>query len=209
MTNLLSILRNQGLDVYINSDCFPENFPTELRPYASYSPVKADILVRDMRDSTQVIASRLVKDYKKVISIDDAGCTSLYDKNIDLLPRAENPVETSGNTFPFLFGYHFAEAVNNFDTMPKKDMDLLVYTGINNTDYPLLLDNERFEIVFFNGSNCFYRGSKLSGSSYYRLLFRSKNFLSHFGLSLYEAYICNCNIFALNPSDYHSKLADN
>ncbi|MBN2769303.1 MAG: hypothetical protein JXR90_01265 [Spirochaetes bacterium] len=209
MTNLLSILRNQGLNVYISCDCYPDNFPDNLRPYTSHSPVKAEILIRDMRDSTKDAASLLAAKYRRIISIDDAGYTSLYNKNIDLLPRAEHPIETGYGNFPFVFGYHFSKAINDLHSTPEKDLDLLIYTGFGNNDYPLLSENQSLEIAFFNGSNCYYKGSTLSGSSYYNLLFKSKNFLSHFGLSLYEAYICNCNIFALNPSDYHSKLTDN
>jgi hypothetical protein len=43
---------------------------------------------------------------------------------------------------------------------------------------------------------------------YAGLLLRARVFISHFGLSLYEAKLAGCSVLSLNPTAYHSSLAD-
>jgi len=39
-------------------------------------------------------------------------------------------------------------------------------------------------------------------------VFFSDNLIAHFGVTIFEASLCGCNIFTINPTLYHSQLSD-
>lgn len=211
MTTLLALLIDQGVNVRLYSDHFPKHFPATLRPFCITTiPSKVHTIIRDKRDSSEDEATALKKRSTQIIALDDSGFTKLYTKNITLLPVPklfEPTLPLQHTAFPFLFGYHFYEETKLYKKKQHKDIDLLIYTGFKQSDYPLNIDAlaERFTVATCNGNGASLVGSHES-LSYVDLLLRSKNFLSHFGLSLYEAALSNATVFALNPTHYHETL---
>ncbi|MDA3900127.1 MAG: hypothetical protein PF637_06360 [Spirochaetes bacterium] len=211
MTTLLNLLLKANYSVHLYSDLFPDNFPDSLRPFTSRNLPAARHLIHDMRDSDETGAQKLSHQFGTITTIDDAGFTSLYKQSIKLLPSDTEVLLPTNGSFPFLYGYHFHQAVCILDSIPEKNIDLLVYTGFNSRDYPISFEQlqKSYTIAWFNGTSCTINGKTDRSYSFHDLLFRSKLFLSHFGLSLYEAALAGAHVVALNPSPYHSALADN
>jgi hypothetical protein len=44
--------------------------------------------------------------------------------------------------------------------------------------------------------------------SFPEALLRSHAVVTHFGITLFEAFVCGCTLYTVNPSDYHSRLCE-
>jgi hypothetical protein len=170
-----------------------------------------------MRDSsTEEI--QLLKQTAPVLVIDDSGSGRvLADYTLNLLPLPSGILNDSKpDTSLFLYGYNFSEGINLLKEKNsfKKDIDVAVYTGYNpSTDLTALIkksipDTADSVLLAGGGAVCLTGKSSYSGSEYAEIISRTKIIITHFGLTMFEAYACGCSIVALNPTKYHDSLTD-
>mgnify|MGYP006285521643 CR=1 FL=1 len=181
-----------------------KDMPGEILPLVSDSiHPGTDIIVRDMRDST-ADEIRTLQQHAPVIVIDDEGAgAELASERVYILPR---PGLTAGeNTFPpfFLYGYGFYTGMKAGSEPPRRDIDLSLYTG-NSEDHPYT--EKTLSLLPGDLNIALLYGDKQD--IYTSLLTRSRCVMSHFGILLYEAHLCGCHLLSVNPTEYHSHLAD-
>jgi hypothetical protein len=82
----------------------------------------------------------------------------------------------------------------------KKDINIAIYVGYD-PDKELISNIKKS--IPEDISSTF-----LNDIGYAEILCRSKIVITHFGITMFEAHICGCEIAALNPSAYHSSLTD-
>ena len=207
----------KNIKTFLLSDVFPDPFPSELKKYfkenLDFSP---ELIIRDMRDSSTEEID-LLQNTAPVIVIDDNGSgRQTADYAIDILP---NPAHET-NKFDsgiFIYGYNFLSALLKLgNTSIIKNIDFALYPG-NSADSEyieflksLLPDNSSYAVL--NGNNSYVKNNKrksgIKESSYAEILLSSKAVISHFGITLYEAFIAECRTIAVNPTPYHSELSD-
>ncbi|HEY1406141.1 MAG TPA: hypothetical protein VF857_05985, partial [Spirochaetota bacterium] len=180
-------------------------------------PDDTTLIIRDMRDSDREDIFALKKT-APVVVIDDCGDGRLLaDCAIDLLPNLIHPpFAPTFDAAPFLFGYNFTRAITMLDDQSfEKDIDLVVYTGVApSPEYQSFITRlvpESWRILIADGTECALcsEGKKTGEiASYAESLLRSKILLSHFGISLFEGKLCGCALASVNPTAYHSALAD-
>ncbi|HOO70711.1 MAG TPA: hypothetical protein PK926_03040 [Spirochaetota bacterium] len=185
------------------------------------SPVPAarsDLIIRDMRDSSSEEIFSLRKT-APVLVIDDIGPgRGAADFVLDLLP---NPAAGSGNADYredcYLYGHNFIDSLRSLgQEILEKNIDLAMYAGAGAAD----ADIGFFRSLVPEGKNAVIMagpvrhtvnippGLSLDAMNYAEVLLRSRVFIAHFGLSLYEARLCGCAVLSVNPTPYHSRLAD-
>ena len=219
MASLCDYLRiEKKLDPYLVTTPAPPFSSREILSRVSSSLSEdTSLIIRDMRDSTEEQISRLKK-IAPVIVIDDLGKgRDKADFAVDLLPNLVHPITSSSfSETPFLYGYNFTKSITELPAkMFAKDIDFCIYAGFNADqryiDFLLSLIPDDANAVILDGrqSLLFRRGQKIETDMAYPfpMLF-GKNLISHFGITLFEGSLCGCRLFSINPSDYHSKLAD-
>ncbi|HPQ53685.1 MAG TPA: hypothetical protein PK253_10585 [Spirochaetota bacterium] len=189
-----------------------------LQLFVSPEIFSPDIIIRDMRDSTVEEIHDLQR-ISKVLALDDIGeGRNVADWCVDLLP---NPVLGSGNDFDFqqrhfIFGYNFISSISEQqDINTGRTIDVMLYCG-NDPDREYLekllglLPGNITCAVAAGEKSYIVKGGKrqvLRNSSYGDLLFSSKVVVTHFGLLVYEALLSGAGVITINPSEYHSELA--
>ena len=214
MASLLQYLNKKGLNPYLVTERkdFPiRDFSTFIEPEITEG---TSLIIRDSRDST----SELIRSLRKtapVVAVDDLGeGRSFADCAVDLLPNLLFPYEQ--NEKPFIFGHSFSSAIKDLQTAQiMKEIDFCVYAGFGaSPEYISFLQSllpSGSRSVFFDGRTSFESrmGESIpSKLSYPEAVLSSSNLISHFGISLFEGALCGCSTFAINPTDYHSKLSD-
>lgn len=216
MIFLYHLLRDKGIDPLIVTDSDPTYLKDSGCRFTAAVPDTSKLVIRDMRDSTteEIVSLRSIA---PVIVIDDCGEGRQYaDLAIDLLPHPEHPLPSSDfSACPFLFGFNFVNAMTKCTYIPfKKDIDILVYTGLNpSPEYLSFIHTcipEGWKTLIADGTECaLCAGGKKTGEviTYAESLLRSKILLTHFGISLFEGNLCGCALASVNPTAYHSSLA--
>jgi spore coat polysaccharide biosynthesis predicted glycosyltransferase SpsG len=235
MTSLLWYLINRkNIEAYIVLDQLPPFFPEELRDYwkTEFNP-KPEMIIRDMRDSTagEMMALREIS---RVLTIDDNGeGRKIADHLIDMLPHTDNKnkIKKRAPDDLFIYGYGFMNSLYNLigqsdspnditkqksGKIIEKKIDSSIYPGFHSTEeyteflIDLLPADSRYAILRGEHSYLHIKGKRyrLGEESHAETLLSSKVLISHFGILLYEAYLSECRIVCINPSPYHSKLAE-
>jgi hypothetical protein len=195
----------------------PDSFPPELSKYVKadidFSP---DLIIRDMRDSSEEEIIGLKK-ISKIMVIDDYGPgRGSADRIIDILPDPES--EKKDKQFNnLIYGYNFLKSLSLLkDKTILKNIDTAIYPGNSPTEEyidflsSLIPKHSSFAVLNYNNSCLNRNGSRVSINdlSHAEIILSSKAVLSHFGILLYEGLISGCRLISLNPSEYHSKLTD-
>lgn len=174
------------------------------------------LIVRDMRDSSANEILQL-QSTAPVVAIDDLGPgRKEADFVLDLLPNIPYRGSKSYREDLYLYGFTFIQSLTGLKTETiKKDIDLVFYTGLgaskNYKSFLLSVIPDDHNAVLLTGSEPFYHNlndNQFRNTGYAEFLSRARIFVSHFGISLYEAHICGCRLVSINPSEYHSSLAD-
>jgi hypothetical protein len=209
---------DQNTDTCIVSDP-PSFLDKKFSAFVTHAvPHDTTLIIRDMRDSTAKDIENLKK-IAPVIVIDDCGeGRSHADAAVDLLPNLEFPASVKTfDKMPFLFGYNFYSSVKSLATRDRlhKKFDFCFYAGANpSKDYisfvQSLLPTTGSTVIVNGNKTLLYEHGKLSESNlcWPEPVLFSETLISHFGVTLFEASLCNCNIFTINPSIYHSQLSD-
>jgi len=220
MATLASALERTG---WAASELCCESFPSFLpedvaRLHRSSISREPDLIVRDMRDSTECEILNLKKT-APVLVIDDCGeGRNSADFVCDMLPCVrsgcdDRPTETGH----FLYGYSFMEELRLLkNSALSKEIDVALYAGMTGGE-----ENARLVIDSLpEGASCaLLRGSAsvmISGGmrtplpdrTYAHTLLSTRCLISHFGIMLYEGRLANCRLLCVNPTEYHSALAD-
>jgi spore coat polysaccharide biosynthesis predicted glycosyltransferase SpsG len=195
-------------------------FPDEVLQYfAEPGSENPDLIIRDMRDST-VEEIKVLQRSASVLALDDIGeGRNAADWHIDLLP---NPESEDINDFQFqqqhfVFGYNFLTSMLNQQTGEAgRVIDVFFYEG-NSPDpwyvkkiLGMLPKNSVCAVASNNKFQLFRDGvaADMAPCSYGELLLASKTVITHFGILVYEALLAGAGVITINPSRYHSSLAD-
>jgi spore coat polysaccharide biosynthesis predicted glycosyltransferase SpsG len=178
-------------------------------------PQDSDLIIRDMRDSS-IDEMESLKKIAPVLAIDDIGeGKNLADHTLYLLPTSAAD-EIKLNSGLFLYGYDFIYGIELLKGKKsiKKDIDAAIYLGFD-PDKELVSKIKRSinknisAILLANGRALSLTGMVIPDNIRYgEILCRSKIVITHFGITMFEAYICGCKIAALNPTLYHNILTD-
>ncbi len=221
MTALGRRLRQRhGITPAFWMDQAPPFMPEELAATRiSRLPSHAGLVIRDMRDSSHDEIGTLKKT-APVLVIDDMGeGRALADHALDLLPvpASSGMKRPSDRDGLFLPGYTFVAALESFheDTF-EKTIDVLYYAGARAAEgldehVRSLMPEDVSCAVFAGGDSYRVKGTArqpISAGDYVPTMLSSRVLVSHFGLTMYEARACGCEIIGINPSDYHSHLCD-
>ncbi|MFW6365038.1 MAG: hypothetical protein ACOC2H_01035 [Spirochaetota bacterium] len=215
MTTLQNLICERNMNALLVSDNFPRTYPDHLRGLRyDMIPQSGDICIRDRRDSDRDTIFLLKQSFRTVITLDDCGeGIKEADCSINLLPTVSSPLpEYDEWSFPFLYGYHFYTHIKSLYQTYHRDIDICVYTNREPDEYPidLLKRYPSLRICFFYGSRIRLGDFSVDTAAHYtEILLRSRICVSHFGLTLYEASLCGARPVAVNPTQYHSRLADN
>lgn len=209
-----------GTRMYLWHDTVPDFFPAELVPLVIAQPDAApDCIVRDMRDSTRLEIESL-RALCPVCVVDDFGeGRAVADYRVDLLPAPSLPISPSdlGAADGFLYGYTFIRGLESMrGAAIAKTIDYALYPGADPDGGYVrfmvsLLPGDACHAVFQGDDSYVERNGvrkKFVADDYARVLLSSKAVISHFGITLYEARAAKCEIITINPTQYHSMLAD-
>ncbi len=198
----------------------PFFFPDDVLQHAVSSvPDGTDLIVRDMRDSTAEDMEKL-RQKAPVLAVDDLGEGRMCAAHaVDLLPKLAQPepVSARGEGKLFIHGYTFLESLRELaDARIEKSIDVSIYPGFNpdpkSVERVLGLTPDDSTCAVLQGEASYLWKSgmryRVPTDSYAGMLLMTRCLVSHFGITLYEAFLCGCRLVALNPSDYHSRLAD-
>ncbi len=219
MLNLASYLENKNefeVSLLIKSGTYPlpEKFS---RIKIDRFPSNADLIIRDMRDSenNEIIALNKIA---PVLAVDDAGeGRSRAAFSIDLLPPpGKYSSDSQFNIERFLYGYNFTLGIESLgnEYLDTRNIDITIYAGFNPSDELLSnisrsIPGGRRAIILSAGKPVVLTGDPLPDNiTYAEILTSSRIVMTHFGITMFEAVICGCNIAALNPTRYHSELTD-
>jgi hypothetical protein len=179
-------------------------------------PGEADLILRDMRDSTAEEINRL-RETAPVAVLDDRGPgREKADLVIDILPHPAHRINPAGY-YPqcFIYGYEFTESVRLLEDLNiPKEIALTLYAGFSpeksHINKLLKMVPPEMPAVLLTGSepllikNGVIEGK--TGKSYAEIIASSRVVLSHFGITLYEGFLTGARLLALNPSEYHNEL---
>lgn len=192
--------------------------PEEITPFLTGDvPPRTHLIIRDMRDSTPGHIKTL-QQAAPVLVIDDEGTGArLADGRLYLLPRPKSNLPAGpGSPGFFLYGYGIYTGITPGSEPVTKDIDISIYNGNMAGDEhaakmrQLLPSGITVGILQGSRSRIIQTGDtvKEQRADYTSLLLRSRCVLSHFGILLYEAHLCGCALLSINPTQYHSHLAD-
>ncbi len=206
ITNLdISIINNKDIN-------FLKNFPKNI--VKSKIDGNEDLIICDKRDSTIIEISELNEIAKTVVIDDNGEGRNVADFKIDLLPNIRHD---DAKILPLVYGYNFVESLNELKgkTIYKK-IDVVFYAGFNppksKLEKLISIIPDNLDYVVLNGEDSFsiisgVKSEKLN-KTYAEYILSSKILISHFGITLYEADLCNTKSFVVNPTSYHSELTD-
>lgn len=218
MSSLLVRLREMyRLEVKLVIDPDLGEIPEEIVPHIVRDIGRPRLILRDMRDSTEEEVESL-KRRAKVCVIDDRGTgRKRADFVMDILPHPGDSAEVKTVPASFVYGYNFFRSLQAMkNAAVKKKADFVIYAGALPEDGGI----ERMISMLPPGASCFLLGrgqplyrdrdgfQKYSGSGHAEMLLSSRAAITHFGLFLYEAHVSGCGLVSINPSEYHSALAD-
>jgi len=170
-----------------------------------------NLIIRDLRDSTESEAGKLKK-IAKLVVIDDNGTGKKYaDKSINLLPNLNTPFQDFDFN-RFILGYNFLFSLKNLkEKQIEKEYDLAVYAGTDLKTFSFLkkILPKDLKVVVLAGKKSYginIKKEALEEETYSKLILKSKFLLTHFGITMFEGFFSSCNLIALNPSNYHNKL---
>jgi len=177
----------------------------------------SSLIIRDMRDSDAQTIDRL-RTIAPVLVIDDIGPgRSRADRILDLLPNpgagTANPAYKSKY---YLYGYNFFASLRAIkEKTVNKDIDIVFYAGSEATrddvSFFVNLVPEKCRAVILTKDGpvyCGFADAEKGRTGFAALLMRTKLYVSHFGISLYEAKTAGCSLAAVNPTEYHSLLTE-
>lgn len=177
----------------------------------------SSLIIRDMRDSTIDEIGRL-KSKGKTVVVDDLGKgRDFADSRIDLLPNHLIADNRDFRPDCFIFGRNFVYSLKEIkETSIEKKYDFVLYAGSEPSDEKIsMLMNfipEKYSGFVLAGEKSFFykKGKKISAPdmNYSMILLSSRVLISHFGIMNYEADVSGCSTVSINPSKYHSTLAD-
>ena len=215
MASLAEFLnRKKSRRAFIINGEKPEFLPPSIHGWINpeITPDSACV-IRDMRDSA-VDEMRELKKNHRVIAVDDCGPgRNTADCAVDLLPNLAHAVHSREL---FIYGYNFMDSIRRFDgDVVTKTIDCAVYCGLDPSPeavhYYLSLMPPRVSCAILTGNNALlsHNGSiSPLMKSHAEILLSSKTLISHFGITLYEGHISGCRLVSINPTEYHSRLAD-
>lgn len=172
-----------------------------------------DLIIRDMRDSTEEEILNLKK-YCPIITLDDVGPgNKISNENIYLLPNLL-PEYSFKQMKYFIYGDSFTKY---FTTRKNnsycKDIDFLYYcTGkYPEKDITLIRNSipKSFSLYILYNNNIFKESFdiQISNFHYCEALLKTRVLISHYGILQFEAKLCGCKNLSINPTDYHEKLS--
>jgi hypothetical protein len=222
MASLLRYLNTASDNAaYLLHDHVPPFFPADMRSKvrSGLDRRKTRIIIRDMRDSTEADINKL-RESAPVLVLDDLGeGRSRADFLLDLLPNPDPGPEGISADIPelFIFGYTFMRTIEPVRRRVfEKTIDFSIYPGADPTgEYSkhilsLLPSGASYALFAGHASHVYSNGSRseFGQDEYASILLSSKVLVAHFGIMLYEARLAGCRIVTVNPSSYHSRLAD-
>jgi len=208
----------QRVSPYLLHPEIPDFFPDTLRETASRAG-KADLIVRDMRDSTVEEIVELRRE-GPVVALDDLGPgADRADVRINLLPLPDSEPAARDLYVPecFLYGYGFLSSLERIGGKTcRREVDFAFYPGAGGDEYlsfvlSLLPPGASCFVLGVKGPRLFRRGAFVESpgpKEYAETLLTARVVISHFGITLYEARAAGCEVVSLNPTDYHSRLCD-
>jgi len=216
MLGLASYMEEKGdFDISILPMAGDYRFPAEFAAMVTKTlPAKADLIIRDMRDSSGSEILSLSK-IAPVLAVDDAGKgKALAAHSINILPLPSPGEAIPADMEKFLYGYNFTRGIESIpeERGAERDIDIAIYTGFSPPPgiLPLIersLPGDARSVIFSSGRPVLLTGKPLAGEpSYAGILTRAKIIMTHFGITMFEANICGCMVAALNPTPYHGKL---
>lgn len=184
--------------------------PSSLQSMMAASiPKQTACILRDMRDSTEEEIQQL-QAIAPVIVIDDCGKgRPLAFRAIDLLPTLYTATSNSfaaGNDL-FLYGYNFYESLQALPSTVEKDIDCFLYASTFDSQHLIAAMGNKFTYVCSDGNKVISNTGCTSLQHGAHSIARSKVVITHFGITVYEAMLCNCNCILLNPTTYHQQLS--
>ncbi len=205
----------RDIEAFLWNSETPVFFSNEMRERV-FEKKPMDLIIRDMRDSTPFQMNEL-KRYAPVLAVDDLGeGRSGADYFIDLLPVPS----CREYTFPkcFLYGYTFYRSLENIRKKRyDRWIDVAFYPGSSgsggyvNRISSLLPENTCLAVLGGDRCTVIQNGKVIEDAKpreYGEILLSSRLLIAHFGITLYEARAAGCRVVALNPTEYHSRLAD-
>jgi hypothetical protein len=218
------IQRMASLAAYLSRKKFHRTFiicseKPDFLPSSMYHHINPEInpdsrcVIRDMRDSS-IDDMEELKNNHRVIAVDDCGPgRNMADCAVDLLPNLTHAIHSKEL---FIYGYNFIDSIRRLDRHEViKGIDCAVYCGFGPSreavDYYLSLLPPRATCAILSGSDSLlYKDGAASPllKSHAEILLSSKILISHFGITLYEGYVSGCRLISINPTEYHSRLAD-
>lgn len=184
----------------------PEGFPIIV---ADSIPHHTHCIIRDMRDSSKEEIENL-RAIATVIVIDDCGEGRVHaHAAIDLLPNIYGSTSnTYTSTVPlFLYGYNFYQSLLQSPDTVSKDIDCFIYASTFDAAPLCKALGPHIHFVCTDGKTFFTNTQLSPGTNYAELIARSKVVISHFGITIYEALLCDCNCVIVNPTSYHNELS--
>jgi spore coat polysaccharide biosynthesis predicted glycosyltransferase SpsG len=217
MLSLLEyLLHHKKIDAEIVCDKKPAYIKEDLEKYfVEQLSHDSTLIIRDQRDSNSAEILKLKKTAHVVVIDDQGEGRDAADLAIDLLPVPGFAVEISDfASQAFIFGYNFFSSLEGISiNCLEKKYDFCVYLGYGaDLEYQNFLKEiipQEAEVLWLNGESVYQNDDKSSlEMNFAEALLKSRAVISHFGLLLYEAHLCGCKIFTINPGAYHSGLAD-
>ena len=214
MASLAAHLVSKGIPCSICAPEPPLLFPPNLKAlFTRDIPPDTTLIIRDKRDSS-IDEIAFLKRIAPVIALDDCGNgRSEADRAIDLLPNLIYPHDPEG---PRLYGYAFCESIRQLaGTRIRKNIDLAVYCGHPPHERILTLVRSILpsscRAVLLAGGTIMPLNA-INGASEHLTplpaLCMSRVLITYFGITLYEGVCAGCRGITINPTPYHSRLAD-
>lgn len=206
-----------GVRAFLLSRTIPDCIPTGLSGFIIPDiHIKPDLIIRDMRDSTEEEIRQLQK-AGRVLVIDDNGeGRNKADFIVDLLPNPETGVKKAARRKEFfIYGYNFLNTLSGLSGKKIiKNIDFAVYPGFSDVQHikylaSLMPHNSCYAVL--GGKTAYLHQGEIQeplDMSYAEIILSSKIIISHFGILLYEGKLAECRLITINPSLYHSQLAD-
>lgn len=214
MASLAAHLMSRGIPCSICAPDPPLFFPPNLKAlFTRDIPPDATLIIRDKRDSSidEIVS---LKRIAPVIAIDDCGDgRNEADRAIDLLPNLLYPFDPQG---PRLYGYSFCESIRQLaGTRIRKDIDLAVYCGLPSDERILtlvrsILPSSCRAVLLAAGTIMPLTAMNGVSDNYTPpiALCMARVIITYFGITLYEGVCSGCKGITINPTPYHSRLAD-
>ncbi len=215
MANLADFInRESSFRAFLICGRKPAFLPDSLHDYFSERiRPECGLIIRDMRNSG-IVEMKGLKGLCRVIAVDDCGPgREMADCPIDLLPNLTYAINKKEL---FIYGYTFTDSIRRLGNHPvRKDIDYALYCGISpsretvDSLLTLIPDNRSCAILAGSDSRVIKKGTiKPLQKSYAETLLSARVLISHFGITLYEGHIAGCRLVSINPTGYHSQLAD-